>query len=77
MVHSQPVRNIVLVHGACAHASSWNKVIPLPQQKGFNVTAVHLPFTTLAEDAAAVKHMIALQDGLTGSWSGIHAASFV
>jgi pimeloyl-ACP methyl ester carboxylesterase len=65
MVHSQPVRNIVLVHGAWADGSSWNKVIPLLQQKGFHVTAVHLPFTTLAEDAAVVKRMIALQDGPT------------
>ncbi len=65
MVHSQPVRNIVLVHGAWADGSSWNKIVPLLQQKGFHVTAVHLPFTTLAEDAAAVKRMIALQDGPT------------
>jgi pimeloyl-ACP methyl ester carboxylesterase len=63
MVHPQPVRNIVLVHGAWADGSSWNKIIPLLQQKGFHVAAVHLPFTTLAEDAAAVKRMIALQDG--------------
>jgi pimeloyl-ACP methyl ester carboxylesterase len=65
MVHSQPVRNIVLVHGAWADGSSWNKIIPLLQQKGFHVAAVHLPFTTLTEDAAAVKRMIALQDGPT------------
>jgi pimeloyl-ACP methyl ester carboxylesterase len=65
MVHPQPVRNIVLVHGAWADGSSWNKIIPLLQQKGFHVVAVHLPFTTLAEDAAVVKRMIALQDGPT------------
>jgi pimeloyl-ACP methyl ester carboxylesterase len=65
MVHSQPARNIVLVHGAWADGSSWNKIIPLLQQKGFHVTAVHLPFTTLADDAAVVKRMIALQDGPT------------
>jgi pimeloyl-ACP methyl ester carboxylesterase len=59
----QQVRNIVLVHGAWADGSSWNKIIPILQQKGFHVTAVHLPFTTLAEDAAAVKRMLALQDG--------------
>jgi pimeloyl-ACP methyl ester carboxylesterase len=55
--------NIVLVHGAWADGSSWDKIIPLLQQKGFHVAAAHLPFTTLAEDAAAVKRMIALQDG--------------
>jgi pimeloyl-ACP methyl ester carboxylesterase len=63
MTQPHHVRNIVLVHGAWADGSSWNKIIPLLQQKGFHVTAVHLPFTTLAEDAAAVKRMVALQDG--------------
>ena len=57
------VKNVVLVHGAWADGSSWNKIIPLLEKKGFHVSAVHLPFTTLAEDAAAVKRMIAIQDG--------------
>jgi pimeloyl-ACP methyl ester carboxylesterase len=56
-------RNVVLVHGAWADGSSWNKVIPLLERRGFHVMAVHLPFTTLAEDAAAVKRALALQDG--------------
>jgi pimeloyl-ACP methyl ester carboxylesterase len=63
VTQAQHVRNIVLVHGAWADGSSWNKIIPLLQQKGFHVSAVHLPFTTLAEDAATVKRMLALQDG--------------
>jgi pimeloyl-ACP methyl ester carboxylesterase len=63
MTQPHHVRNIVLVHGAWADGSSWNKIIPLLQQKGFHFTAVDLPFTTLAEDAAAVKRMVALQDG--------------
>ncbi|WP_114241572.1 alpha/beta fold hydrolase [Dyella sp. C9] len=57
------VRNIVLVHGAWADGSSWNKIIPLLESKGYHVTAVHLPFTTLADDAAAVKRAVALEDG--------------
>jgi pimeloyl-ACP methyl ester carboxylesterase len=57
------VHNIVLVHGAWADGSSWNKIIPLLEKKGFHVTAVHLPFTTLGDDAATVKRAIALQDG--------------
>src|SRR5580658_1770182 len=63
MTQPQNVHNIVLVHGAWADGSSWNKIIPLLEKKGFHVTAVHLPFTTLAEDAAAVKRTLALQDG--------------
>ena len=49
------IRNIILVHGAWADGSSWDKVIPLLEDKGLHVTAVHLPFTTLAEDAATVE----------------------
>jgi pimeloyl-ACP methyl ester carboxylesterase len=59
----QHVHNIVLVHGAWADGSSWDKVIPLLEKKGFHVTAVHLPFTTLADDATTVKRALALQDG--------------
>jgi pimeloyl-ACP methyl ester carboxylesterase len=64
---AQPLRihNIVLVHGAWADGSSWNKVIPLLEKRGFHVTAVHLPFTTLADDAATVRRALALQDGPT------------
>jgi pimeloyl-ACP methyl ester carboxylesterase len=57
------VHNIVLVHGAWADGSSWNKIIPLLEKKGFHVTAVHLPFTTLADDVATVQRTIALEDG--------------
>ena len=35
--------NIILVHGAWADGSSRGKVIPLLQQKGFNVTAAQIP----------------------------------
>jgi pimeloyl-ACP methyl ester carboxylesterase len=57
------IHNIILVHGAWADGSSWDKVIPLLEEKGFHVTAVHLPFTTLADDAATVERALALQDG--------------
>jgi pimeloyl-ACP methyl ester carboxylesterase len=63
MAQSAPIKNIVLVHGAWADGSSWSKVIPLLEEKGFHVTAVHLPFTTLADDVAAVKRTLELQDG--------------
>src|SRR5260370_41930285 len=57
------IHNVILVHGAWADGSSWDKVIPLLEEKGFHVTAVHLPFTTLAEDATTVERALALQDG--------------
>ncbi|HEX4770923.1 MAG TPA: alpha/beta hydrolase [Bryobacteraceae bacterium] len=57
------VKNIVLVHGAWADASSWSKIIPLLQAKGYHVTAVHSPLTSVAEDVAATHRIINAQDG--------------
>lgn len=57
------VKNVVLVHGAFADGSSWSKVIPLLQAKGFNVIAVQNPLTSLEEDVAATKRAIALMEG--------------
>jgi len=59
----QGVRNIVIVHGAWADGSSWSKVIPLLQAKGLHVVAVQNPLTSLADDLAATKRAISLQDG--------------
>src|SRR6059058_4147790 len=57
------VKNIVLVHGAFADGSSWAKVIPLLEAKGYHVTAVQNPLTSLADDVAATKRVIAMQEG--------------
>jgi len=68
------VKNIVLVHGAFADGTSWSKIIPLLESKGYHVVAVQNPLTSLADDVAATKRIIALQDGpviLVGhSWGG-------
>jgi pimeloyl-ACP methyl ester carboxylesterase len=70
----QPVKNIVLVHGAFADGTSWGKVIPILEARGFHVVAVQNPLTSLADDANAARRIIALQDGpviLVGhSWGG-------
>jgi pimeloyl-ACP methyl ester carboxylesterase len=60
---SQAVKNIVIVHGAWVDGSSWSKVIPLLQAKGFHVVAVQNPLTSFADDVAATRRVIALQDG--------------
>ena len=57
--------NVVLVHGAWADGSSWSKVIPLLQEKGYNVTAVQIPLTSLADDAAVTRRVLAMQNGPT------------
>jgi pimeloyl-ACP methyl ester carboxylesterase len=54
---------VLLVHGAWADGSSWRKVIPLLQAASLRVVAVQLPLTSLADDAAAVKRAIALEEG--------------
>jgi len=57
------VKNVILVHGAWGDGSNWSKVIPILAAKGLNVTAVQLPLTSLADDAATVKRAIAFVDG--------------
>ena len=57
------VKNIVIVHGAWVDGSSWSKVIPLLEAKGFHVVAVQNPLTSFADDVAATRRVIALQDG--------------
>src|SRR5438477_7565570 len=72
---TQPVKNIVLVHGAFADGSSWAKVVALLQAKGYNVTAVQNPLTSFADDVAVTKRALAQQKGpviLVGhSWAGV------
>jgi pimeloyl-ACP methyl ester carboxylesterase len=58
-----PVKNIVLVHGAWADGSNWLKVIPKLEAKGFHVTAVQNPLTSLADDVATTRRAIALEEG--------------
>jgi pimeloyl-ACP methyl ester carboxylesterase len=41
------IKNIVLVHGAFTDGSSWSAVTALLQAKGYNVTAVQNPLTSL------------------------------
>jgi pimeloyl-ACP methyl ester carboxylesterase len=60
---TQPIHNIVLVHGAWADGSSWSKVVPLLEKKGFHVVCVQNPLTSFAEDVAATKRIIDAQDG--------------
>ena len=60
-----PARNIVLVHGLFADGSCWSKVIPGLQTRGFNVTSVQNPLTTLPEAVDACRKVLDRQDGPT------------
>ena len=54
------VRNVVLVHGAYADGSSWAEVIERLQAAGLHATAVQNPLTSLADDVAATRRILAL-----------------
>ena len=60
---TQDTKNVLLVHGAFADGSSWIKVIPALQAKGYHVVAVQIPLTSLADDVAAVNRAIKLENG--------------
>jgi pimeloyl-ACP methyl ester carboxylesterase len=67
--------NIVLVHGAFVDQTSWQPVADILTKKGYNVTLVENPLTSLAADADATKQALAKQDGKTvlvgHSWGGV------
>jgi pimeloyl-ACP methyl ester carboxylesterase len=59
LVYAHPKPSILLVHGAFADALGWQKVIAILQQRGYSVTAVENPLTSLATDVATTRRAIA------------------
>lgn len=68
------VKNIVLVHGAFADGSGWRAVYQDLTARGYHVSIVQNPLTSLADDVAATKRVLDRQDGPTvlvgHSWGG-------
>ena len=64
----QSVRNVVLVHGAFADGSGWKGVYDNLTKRGYHVTIVQNPLTSLADDVAATKRAL---DPRTGCDSGL------
>ena len=68
-----PIKNVVLVHGAFADGSGTNGFMALTK-KGYRVTVVQNPLTSLEDDVVATKVVLDRQDGpaiLVGhSWGG-------
>jgi pimeloyl-ACP methyl ester carboxylesterase len=68
------IKNIVIVHGAFADGSGWEAVYNILTKKGYRVTIVQNPLTSLEDDVAATNHALNRQDGpvvLVGhSWGG-------
>lgn len=57
-VKAEPIKNIVLVHGAFADGSGWRPVADILQKDGYRVSIVQEPETSLADDVAATKRII-------------------
>ena len=60
---NNPVKNVVLLHGAWADGSGWKGVYDILVKDGYNVSLVQEPETSFQDDVAATKRVLALQDG--------------
>ena len=54
--------NIVLVHGGFVDGSGWEGLYRILKQRGHNVSIVQNPTSSLADDVAAVRRVLAAQD---------------
>ncbi|KAA2245379.1 alpha/beta hydrolase [Chitinophaga agrisoli] len=72
---SAQVKNVVLVHGAFADGSGWKNVYKILVAKGYHVTVVQNPLSSLEADVAATNAALDQLDGpaiLVGhSWGGV------
>jgi pimeloyl-ACP methyl ester carboxylesterase len=57
--------SVVFIHGAWADGSSWSAVIEQLQAQGHKVIAPQFPLSSLADDVARLRQVLALQDGPT------------
>ena len=60
---SDPIKNVVLVHGGFVDGSGWRPVYDLLTQDGYRVAVVQNPTLSLPGDAAATRMIIDAQDG--------------
>jgi pimeloyl-ACP methyl ester carboxylesterase len=61
--HASAAQTIVLVHGGFVDGSGWQSVHNILKRDGYNVSVVQNPTTSLADDVAVTKNVIAAQDG--------------
>ncbi|MDX2263409.1 MAG: alpha/beta hydrolase [Hyphomicrobiales bacterium] len=60
---AEPVKNIVLVHGAFADGSGWRGVYNELTARGYSVSIVQNPLTSFADDVAATRRVLNRQNG--------------
>lgn len=69
------IKNVVLVHGAFADGSGWKGLYESLTQKGYDVTVVQNPLSSLEDDVRATQLALDKQDGPTilvgHSWGGV------
>ncbi|TCC93094.1 alpha/beta hydrolase [Pedobacter hiemivivus] len=74
VANAQSVKNVVLVHGAFADGSGYKALYSVLTKKGYHVTVVQNPLTSLEDDVKATQVALDKQDGpaiLVGhSWGG-------
>ena len=58
---AESVKNVVLVHGAFADGSGWQRVADILGRDGYTVSVVQEPLTSLADDVAATKRVLEQQ----------------
>ncbi len=61
--NSATTKNVVLVHGGFVDGSGWGGVYQMLKKDGYKVSIVQNPTLSLADDVAATKRIIAMQDG--------------
>lgn len=71
---TSPVKDIVIIHGAFADGSGWEAVYNILKTRGYSVTVVQNPLSSLEDDVAAANKAIDKKSGkvvLVGhSWGG-------
>jgi pimeloyl-ACP methyl ester carboxylesterase len=64
--NSEPTKtgpNIVLVHGAWADGSGWDRVLTILQSHGLETMAAPIPLTSLSDDVAALERALERTNG--------------
>ena len=58
-----PIKNVVLVHGGFVDGAGWQGVFNLLTKRGYNVSVVQNPTSSLAADLAATRQILDTQEG--------------
>lgn len=62
-IQAEPIKSIVLVHGAFVDGSGWRDVYEILKNDGYNVSIVQNPTESLEGDVDVAKHVIDAQQG--------------